>query len=184
MSGAAVLRELHRVGPLRTALTAALVAGYAILLTRDAAVRHAEACASAALVRATGTAATCAGDSTLYRVEGLLVGHTTTIGCSALVLLLPFVAVTALLLPVRRVPLVVPVGALATAAVVVVAVNQLRLLTIASGVRAWGLERGYGATHVLAGTVVSTVGVIAGGLVFLVLIVRGSRLLARAEVAP
>ncbi|GAA0306817.1 hypothetical protein [Kineococcus aurantiacus] len=171
---------LRQVGPVRCALTAGLLVATVVLLTHDRAVRHAEACASALLVRtAWDSGARCVADNTLYRVDGLLVGHTVTIGCSAVVLLVPFVAVAALLLPVRRMPAVVTLGALGFAALVVAAVNQLRLLTIASGIHLWGLERGYGATHVLGGSVVSTVGIVLGGLTFLVLLTRGAQVVRR-----
>lgn len=171
---------LRQVGPVRCALTAGLLLATVVLLGHDRAVRHAEACASAFLVRSTwGPDALCVADNTLYRVGGQLVGHTVTIGCSAVVLLVPFVVVAALLLPVQRMPAVVTLGALGFAALVVAAVNQLRLLTIASGVHFWGLERGYGFTHVLGGSIVSTVGIVLGGLTFLVLLTRGAQVVRR-----
>ncbi|MEZ0165573.1 hypothetical protein AB2L27_12495 [Kineococcus sp. LSe6-4] len=171
---------LRRIGPVRLTLTAALLTGTVVLLGHDRAVRHAEACVSAFLVRRTwGPEARCLADNTLYRVDGVLAGHTVTIGCSAVVLLVPFVLVAALLLPVRRMPAVVTLGSLGVAAVVVATVNQLRLLTIATGIHLWGLERGYGVTHVLAGSIVSTVGIVLGGLTFLVLLTRGARAVGR-----
>ncbi|MEZ0494445.1 hypothetical protein AB2L28_19580 [Kineococcus sp. TBRC 1896] len=171
---------LRQVGPVRAAATLALLAGTVALLAHDRAVRHAEACASAFLVRRTwGPEARCLADNTLYRVDGVLAGHTVTIGCSAVVLLVPFVLVAGLLLPVRRMSAVVTLGSLGIAAVVVAAVNQLRLLTIATGIHLWGLERGYGATHVLAGSIVSTVGIVLGGLTFLVLLTRGAQVVRR-----
>jgi exosortase/archaeosortase family protein len=174
---AGVLRE---VGPLRSALTVGLLVATVVLLAHDRAVRHAEACASAFLVRSTwGPDARCVDDNALYRIDGVLVGHTVTIGCSAVVLLVPFVVVAALLLPVRRMPAVVTLSALGFAALVVASVNQLRLLTIATGMHLWGLEHGYGVTHVLAGSIVSTVGVVSGGLTFLVLLTRGARVVRR-----
>lgn len=171
---------LHEIGPVRCALTLGLLVATVVLLAHDRAVRHAEACVSAFLVRSTwGPDARCVDDNALYRIDGLLVGHTVTIGCSAVVLLVPFVVVAAVLLPVRRMPAVVTLGALGVAALVVAAVNQLRLLTIATGMHLWGVEQGYGVTHVLAGSIVSTVGVVAGGLTFLVLLTRGSRVVRR-----
>lgn len=171
---------LHQVGPLRCALTAGLLVGTAVLLGHDRAVRHAEACASASLLRrAWAPDARCLADNTVYRIDGQLVGHTVTIGCSAVVLLVPFVVVAALLLPVRRMPAVVTLTALAVAALVVGAVNQLRLLTIATGMHLWGVERGYGITHVLAGSLVSTVGIVLGGLTFLLLLTRGAAVVRR-----
>lgn len=171
---------LRQVGPLRCALTAGLLVATVVLLGRDRALRHVEACASAFFVRSTwGPDARCLDDNTLYRVDGQLVGHTVTIGCSAVVLLVPFVAVAALLLPVRRMPAAVTLGALGFAALVVSSVNQLRLLTIATGMHLWGVEKGYGVTHVLAGSIVSTLGIVAGGLTFLVLLTRGAQVVRR-----
>ncbi|PRY13337.1 hypothetical protein [Kineococcus rhizosphaerae] len=171
---------LRQVGPVRCALTAALLAATVVLLAHDRAVRHAEACASAFLVRSTwGPDASCTVDNVLFRIDGRLVGQTVTIGCSAVVLIVPFVVVATLLLPVRRMPAVVTLGALGFAAVVVAGVNQLRLLTIATGMHLWGLEHGYGVTHVLAGSIVSTVGIVAGGLTFVVLLTRGARVVRR-----
>ncbi len=41
------------------------------------------------------------------------------------------------------------------------------MLAIIAGMHAWGPEEGYGRTHVLVGTAVSTVGVVLAGTAYL-----------------
>jgi hypothetical protein len=49
---------------------------------------------------------------------------------------------------------------------VIFLVNQLRLLVIAGSMLAWGFRTGYERSHVFLGTVLSTVGVIIGVIIF------------------
>lgn len=54
------------------------------------------------------------------------------------------------------------------------AVNQIRLLIVSASMRAWGFETGYERSHILLGTLASTIGVILGVFFFLFLVTRRS----------
>jgi len=87
----------------------------------------------------------------------------------------PFALLTALLLLAGRVQPGRAGATVALFAVVLILVNQLRLLVIILSVRGWGFETGFARSHVLLGTVVSTVGVVGGLLLFLRMVVPAGR---------
>ncbi|SDO44365.1 exosortase/archaeosortase family protein [Klenkia soli] len=114
------------------------------------------------------------GRSVLFTVDGQPTGIDITVGCTAAFLLLPFVVATTVLLAVRRIPAVRAFSSLAVAVVVILAVNQARMLAITAGMSVWGPEVGYARTHVLVGTAVSTLGVVLAGTCYLVVLLRGT----------
>lgn len=143
-----------------------------------------EAALSTLVARATGVHdAHRVGTAVVFDLDGRAVGYAITLGCTVAFLLLPFVLGTAVVLTVQRTTALRALAALAAAVAVVAACNQLRLLVILSGIRLLGLERGYSATHVLVGTALSTVGVVAAALLFLHVITQPTqhRLQRRAD---
>jgi len=135
-----------------------------------------EAALSTLVARATGVHdAHRVGTAVVFDLDGRAVGYGITLGCTVAFLLLPFVLGTAVVLTVQRTTALRALAALGAAVAVVAACNQLRLLVILSGIRLLGLERGYSATHVLVGTALSTVGVVAAALLFLHVITQPTR---------
>ncbi|GGL07015.1 hypothetical protein [Mangrovihabitans endophyticus] len=170
----AVVAWTRGVGPARI-VAAALMAGIVLAgLVFDDAVRHSEACLSAATVRASGLAdAVCLTDAVTYHVDGRLAGHAVTYGCSAVLLMPPVAAVCSFLALVRRIPLIRPVAAFLVATTMLVLANQARMLAIVLGMRNFGVETGYALTHVLIGTAVSVFGVLASGYLAIQILITG-----------
>lgn len=108
------------------------------------------------------------GSAVVFAESGRLVGFSLTLGCTAALLLLPFFLITAGLVASRRIPARRAAGSLAVATVVVLLVNQLRFLVVAVSMRVWGHETGYERSHVFLGSMLSTAGLMAGVLVFVV----------------
>ncbi|SCX39150.1 exosortase/archaeosortase family protein [Klenkia marina] len=163
------------VGLVRPGMVAGGVVTLVLMLVGAGRLQQLEAAATVPLARLIGLEdARQVGRSVLFTVAGQPTGVDITIGCTAAFLLLPFVAATTVLLAVRRIPAPRAFASLAAAVVVVLAVNQARVLAIIAGMEAWGPEDGYGRTHVLVGTAVSTVGVVAAGSCFLLVLLRGT----------
>jgi exosortase/archaeosortase family protein len=163
------------VGLVRPGMVAGGVVTLVLMLVGAGRLQQLEAAVTVPLARLIGLEdARQVGRSVLFTVDGQPTGVDITIGCTAAFLLLPFVAATTVLLAVRRIPALRAFASLATAVVVVLAVNQARVLAIIAGMHAWGPEEGYGRTHVLVGTAVSTVGVVVAGSCFLLVLLRGT----------
>lgn len=163
------------VGLVRPGMVAGGVVTLLLMVVGAARLQRWEAAATVPLARLIGLDdARQVGRSVLFSVDGQPTGVDITIGCTAAFLLLPFVAATTVLLAVRRIPAPRAFAALGTAVVVVLAVNQARVLAIVAGMQAWGPEAGYGRTHVLVGTAVSTVGVVVAGSCYLLVLLRGT----------
>jgi exosortase/archaeosortase family protein len=168
------------VGLVRPGMVAGGVVTLLLMLVEAGRLQQLEAAASVPLARLIGLSdARQVGRSVLFTVDGQATGIDITVGCTAAFLLLPFVVATTVLLAVRRIPAVRAFASLATAVVVVLAVNQARVLAIIAGMSAWGPEDGYGRTHVLVGTAVSTLGVVAAGTCYLLVLLRGTYPAAR-----
>jgi len=168
-----------RTGPVDRGLPVVAVVMALVLLAGQEQVRRAEAAACAALVSLfSSLPAESIGTAVVFPIDSRYVGFTVAPSCTAALLIVPFIVLTAVLLLARRVP---PGRALATVAAfgaVVILVNQLRLLVIALSIRVWGFPAGFDHSHVLLGTVVSTIGVAGGLLLFLRMVVprsEGSR---------
>jgi exosortase/archaeosortase family protein len=94
-------------------------------------------------------------------------GLTMTPECTSAFLLIPLILVSTVLIALR--PAVTPrvLGSLALAAVILVVVNQLRIMTLAALVGWLGTNRGYYWGHTMIGSLVS----VFGGAIALVLFV-------------
>lgn len=106
------------------------------------------------------------GSNVVFPLHGRWVGFSLTVACTAALLMAPFFAVAGLLLLARRVDSRRALIALSVASVVIFTVNQLRLLVIAGSMLAWGFQTGYERSHIFLGTVLSTIGVIVGVIIF------------------
>lgn len=150
-------------------LSIALVAG-------QEQIRRAEAIGCAFLLDLLRLApAESLGTAVTFPAQGRYVGFTVAPGCTAALLIVPFVLVAGVLLLARRVH---PTRAIATVAVfaaVIALINQLRLMVIAISMRAWGYPDGFERSHVLLGSLVSTIGVAGGLLLFLRMVVPRRR---------
>jgi exosortase/archaeosortase family protein len=180
---AAVAVGARRSGPVNAGFAATSLAVAVLLVAGQEQVRHVEAVVCAVLLRLFAIApAESLGTAVTFPSKGSYVGFTVAPGCTAALLIVPFVVVAGLLLLAGRVS---PGRAVATVGVfagVVVAVNQMRLIAIAIAMRAWGYPDGFERSHVLMGSLVSTIGVAGGLLLFLRMIVpRESRKRRRAQ---
>lgn len=111
------------------------------------------------------------GDNVVFPLHGRWVGFSLSVACTAALLLVPFFVIAGLLLVARRVESRRAVVALAVTTAVIFLVNQLRLLVIAGSMLAWGFTTGYERSHVFLGTVLSTLGVIGGVIIFVWMLV-------------
>ncbi|MGH9075980.1 MAG: hypothetical protein ACRDY0_00740 [Acidimicrobiales bacterium] len=151
----------------------AVVAAGAGLLVLEARFRLFEASSAAALMRLTHLADAHTLGSAVVFVQGQRwVGYSIATACTAALLIAPFFLVGAAVLVSRKVPVRRALMALAIVSVVVWAVNQARLLLIGASMQLWGFQTGYSRSHVLAGGVLSTMGVAAGIAVFAAILLR------------
>jgi exosortase/archaeosortase family protein len=149
-------------------LIGALVAS--IVLIRP--IRLAEAMVSAGLLRLMGTGADRFGTAVLVETDAGRAGFTIATGCSTTLLAAPFLAVGALTLGTGRVRPARGLIALAWALVGISLLNQLRFAIVGGAIHLFGFERGYGQSHVLIGTLVSTTGLVVGLAGFVWLLVK------------
>jgi exosortase/archaeosortase family protein len=173
MSATAVHLPAPRKWPINR-LIAPLVAGAGILLLiSESHVRHLEAGAAAGILRLTALGhAHAVGSSVIFPHHQLWIGYTVAASCTAALLIAPFFLIAALLILSGRVRIGSGLLALAAVTVIVWLVNQLRLLVIGASMRLWGFQTGYSRSHVLAGGVVSTLGVALGIAAFVALMLH------------
>jgi exosortase/archaeosortase family protein len=93
------------------------------------------------------------------------VGLVITPECTVALLIIPFLLVTAVTVWLRT-PLRWPLIALAAATVFLVAINQLRLLTVVWFIRAMGNQSGFYWGHTLAGSLITIAGIAASLAVY------------------
>jgi exosortase/archaeosortase family protein len=157
---------------------AVLVAGAGIaLLVTESHVRLFEASAAAAILRLTRLGgAHSVGTAVIFPHHQQWVGYTIAASCTAALLIAPFFLIAALLILSRRVNIARGLLALAVVTVIVWLVNQLRLLVIGASMRIWGFRTGYSRSHLLAGGVVSTLGVALGIAAFVALMLHERQL--------
>lgn len=165
---AAVAAGRPRAAPVNAGFAAAMVGLGAAALIGQEQVRRTEAMGSAGLLNLLRVApAASLGTAVTFPAKGRYVGFTIAPGCTVALLVVPFFLVAGVLLLAGRVQ---PGRATATVAIftlLVSVVNQLRLLVIAVSMRVWGFPAGFDRSHVLLGTLVSTIGVVGGLLLFL-----------------
>ena len=99
------------------------------------------------------------------------IGLVITPECTASLLMVPFIAASALLVW-QRVALVRPLVGLAVAVVSLIMVNQLRLLGIVWFVKAMGFSSGFYWGHTLVGSIVTIVGLASSLAMFAMLAIR------------
>jgi hypothetical protein len=163
-----------RYGP---RFAAVVVLGLGIfLLVVEGSIRTFEAHFSALVLSLTGVArAQPMGYSVVFPQGHQWIGYSITAGCTATLLAVPFFFISSGLLLSRRVSITRGILGLAVVTTLVWMVNQLRLLLIGASMRLWGFRVGYERSHVLAGGILSTLGVAMGLAIFVVLIVRDRR---------
>ena len=105
------------------------------------------------------------GDNVIFPLHGQWVGYSLSVACTAALLIMPFFIVAGLLIVSGRVDRRRALGA-GPHVVIIFVVNQLRMLVIAGSMMLWGFRSGYERSHILLGTVLSTVGVIIGIIIF------------------
>lgn len=103
----------------------------------------------------------------LWISENHLVGFQVTVECTAVILLVPLLALGAVMMLSTRVSWIRGTAGLAASAAVMVLVNQVRLALIGWSTQQGGLEAGYEIGHRFAGSVVGIAG-FAVGLVVLI----------------
>jgi exosortase/archaeosortase family protein len=169
----------RRARPVNLGLAAAALAVAVLLVAGQEQFRRLEAFASASLLSLLQVgAANSYGTAVIFPADGLHVGFNVAAGCTAALLIVPFLLVAGVLLLAGRVP---PHRAIATVAVfagVVIVINQARLLVIAIALQAWGYPEGFERSHILMGSFVSTIGVAGGLLLFLRMVVPRRRAVA------
>lgn len=158
--------------PRNAGLAAAAVAVTVLLVVGQEQVRRLEALGSAALLRLLNIApADSIGTAVTFQAKDRFAGFTVAPGCTAALLIAPFFLAAGLLLLSGRVRPGRAVATVTVFAVVVALVNQMRFAVIAVSMRSWGYPAGFERSHVLLGSLVSTLGVAGGLLLFLRMVV-------------
>jgi len=143
------------------------------VITQESLVRRLEARTGADVARAVGVVpARAVGSAVVFPLRGHFVGYAVTEGCTVAFLIAPFFVLAALLIASRRTPPGRGLGAIAALTVVLFTVNQARLFVVVASMRAWGFRAGYERSHVFLGTMMSTLGVVVGLLLFVGLVVK------------
>jgi exosortase/archaeosortase family protein len=106
------------------------------------------------------------------------IGLVITPECTVALLMVPFIAASALLVW-QRVPVIRPVLGLGVALVMLILVNQLRLLGIVWFVKGMGFSSGFYWGHTLVGSLITIIGLAGSLAVFAMLAVRRRHLPAR-----
>jgi len=165
--------RLAKIGPWAVAL--GLVVAAAILALSQHEVRDLEAWVSAIVLRVGQIfpAARSIGVAVIFPLGNATVGFSVSANCTAALLISPFLILAAVLVASRRVSVRRGVGTALVLAVILFIVNQARILVIALSMRLWGFETGYEVSHVLLGTIVSTLGVLVGLFVYARAVVGG-----------
>jgi exosortase/archaeosortase family protein len=150
-----------------------VAAGGVALLIGESQLRVVEATMAATIMRLTNLAhAHALGSSVFFQQNHQWIGYQVTAGCTAALLIAPFFFIGAGLLFFRRLNVGNTLTALAVVGVLIWVINQLRLLLIGASMRFWGFKTGYDRSHILAGGVLSTVGVTIGVVAFLAFLLR------------
>jgi hypothetical protein len=157
----------RRDEPIALAVAAALALASIAVLVMQVQVRRIESSFSSGLLRVFHVRpAQSIGVSVIFPLKGYWVGYTLSVGCSAALLVIPFVLIGSGLLASRRVTLGRCLQSLAVVSAILFLVNQLRFLVIAASMVLWGYRTGYERSHVFFGTLLSTIGVVVGVIVF------------------
>ncbi|MEV4119946.1 hypothetical protein [Micromonospora sp. NPDC049645] len=140
-------------------------------------IASAEAWLNAHLVNAVGLADTKSiGAAVIFPLDERWVGFMVSSGCSVAMLLIPPTVLASTLIGFRRISLTRGLNALAIAVVLLVTVNQIRLGAVVVSMQTWGFKLGYERSHVLIGSVITTAGLIAVTILFVILVSRTKRI--------
>lgn len=162
-----VTPNVHRV------LAVVIAAAGVALLLNESHIRLWEARLSAGIMSVTSIGhAQAVGSSVVFPHHNHWIGYTIAASCTAALLITPFFFIGAGLILSRRIPITTALIALAVITVIVWFVNQLRLLIIGASMQLWGFKSGYSRSHILAGGIVSTLGVAIGVAIFLALVLH------------
>lgn len=143
-----------------------LLAGSVLLLVGAHGVRVGETWLQQGFLRALQLQADQVGTTLLVVVDRQPVGIAVTAGCSIGPLVALFLLAGAPVVWFRELPLLRVVLSFAVLAGVLVGANQLRIVVIVLSMRTWGIERGYDLAHVFFGSTITTVGFVAGVILF------------------
>lgn len=154
--------RVHAATPAALVTAAGLVAVLVCALLALRSIRIGEAVLATGLLRLMGTGAERVGTAVVVDAGAGRAGFTIASGCSTALLAAPFLAVGAIAVLTGRVRPPRALASVGIAAVGVVLLNQLRFGIVGAAIHLFGFERGYGQSHVLIGTLVSTVGLVAG----------------------
>ncbi|MGH9138339.1 MAG: hypothetical protein ACRD0G_15055 [Acidimicrobiales bacterium] len=158
------------------AAATSFAAAAVLLLVFEPYVRRFEARTSAFVIDALDlVGADSIGAAVTFFLDDRYVGFRITAACSAALLVAPFLALGSGVAVSRRVSVPRLLSALGLITVLLFVVNQIRLLVVVLSMRAWGYEQGYERSHVLLGTAVSTLGVVAALVAFVVVLTRQPR---------
>lgn len=174
MTTAAVVGPARPTKYLNRVLAVLIAAAGVVLLVTEAHIRLFEAKVAAEIMRLTsiGNHAQAVGSSVVFPHQQHWIGFTIATSCTAALLIAPFFLIGAALVLSGRIPIPSALLALVAITVIVWFVNQLRLLLIGASMQLWGFKSGYSRSHILAGGVVSTLGVAIGIAVFLALVLH------------
>jgi len=103
----------------------------------------------------------------LVLIDGRRLGVSLTAGCSIGPLLSVFLVAAAPFVWYRRFSLQRLAASIVVLAVVLVVANQIRIAVIVASMRKWGFVEGYQISHVFFGSAITTVGFVAGVVVFI-----------------
>ena len=169
-------RHARRHNAAATPVAAALAVASVCLLLLQRTIRNTEALLSSTIVRVMHVRhAQQVGAVVVFPLRGHYVGYELSIGCTVALLLMPFFLIGAGLMASGRVRLRQGLESLAAVTVILIVVNQLRFLMMASSMALWGFRAGYERSHVFLGTVLSTIGVVVGVIVFIFLVASERR---------
>ncbi|HEX3425197.1 MAG TPA: archaeosortase/exosortase family protein [Acidimicrobiales bacterium] len=165
--------------PAVQAVTAAVMAlGGALVLLASQPLRTAE------LKMAGVVMSIVTGKTVVYRPEHIVyfetaasrtVGLEITASCTAIFLVVPFFFLGAIMAFIPRVRILRLLLGLTLGAATVFILNQLRLLMIAWATWHWGITEGFNWSHILAGGVITTIGVLIGLFLFFRFSLAGRR---------
>lgn len=156
----------------RYGVVAASLAAAVLVVVFHRAVRLVEAETSAAVVSVVGLDAAPMGTAVVFPLDGDFVGFALTAGCSVAFILAPLYVVVAALLGAARLTIRRALACLVVLTAVLFTVNQARFTVIGWAMQRWGFEEGYERSHIFLGTLVSTIGVLAGLLIVLMMMTR------------
>ena len=150
------------------------VIGLAVL-SQESVIRQVEARTGADVARLSGLVpARAVGSAVIFPLNGRFAGYAVTEGCTVAFLVAPFFVIAASMIASRRTPPRRGLGAVVVVTLVFFVVNQARLFVVAASMRMWGFRSGYERSHVFLGTILSTLGAVAGLLLFLWLVAKES----------